>query len=794
MLGILFYSFLTTLFCMVLVLGFFAVYIMSTLPDLEELHRIRIQVPLRIYSADGSLIAEYGEKRKRKPLDIEEVPDLFIKAFIASEDDRFYAHPGVDWQGLARAVRLLVRDGKASQGGSTITMQLARDLFLSRERTYTRKLREIVLALQIESVLEKDQILELYMNKVLFGNRAYGIEAAAQIYYGRSVQELELAQIATLVGLVPRPSEYNPVRDPAAAKKKRNYVLRRMLEKNFITQAQHDFAKARPVTASLHGTASDVEAPYVAEMVRLELQRRFGDSIYSDGLVVKTTIRDKHQIAANSAVRATLLDYDRRHGYRGAEYHVPLADPLPDEQALARLLRDWRSVGGLIPALVTQVQDTSVQAFLVGIGPIDISWENLKWARRRISQNRLAPPPVRADQIVRPGDIIRVFENSDGDWQLSQVPDAQGALVSLDPQSGALLSLVGGFDFSHSSYNRATQAKRQPGSSFKPILYSAALEAGETAATLINDAPVVYANRQQPAWRPENYTGKSYGPTRLREALIHSRNLVSVRLLEKIGVPRLLEHAEKFGLDTERMPRGLSLSLGAAELTVWELTRAYSVFANGGHLIDPWFIESVHNQDGELLYEATPKQVCADCPVPADTEPGSFEAEAEAEAETEAGAEVPAYAPQVIDPRIAYIISSITQDVIQHGTGRKARILERNDIGGKTGTTNNQQDSWFSGYNQSLVAVCWVGFDQLKGLGRRETGSRIALPMWIDYMKVALEDIPETDMPRPEGIIDVRIDKERSLFETFRVEYAPQADTNTDPGGEDPALLPEQLF
>ncbi len=821
-----FFNFLLAL----LVLGILTVvtvswYVVPKLPNIETLKDVRMQVPLRVYSDDLSLIAEFGEKR-RTPIDIEEVNPVLIQAFLAAEDDRFYVHPGVDWQGILRAAYSLMKTGSKKQGGSTITMQVARNFFLSREKTYLRKLNEIFLALKIERELNKDSILELYLNKIYLGQRAYGVEAAAYVYYGTDINSLTLPQIAMIAGLPKAPSTTNPISNPERALIRRDYVLQRMLSLSYITQEEYERAAATPVMASLHAALIDVEAPYVAEMVRKDLVDKQGEEAYNRGLIVTTTIKDKNQNAANLALRKALLDYDKRHGYRGAEHHIEMDESI-SESEIVDLLESFPQLGNLYPALVTAVHEQSVSAYLTGIGEIEVGWSGLEWGRKYISENRRGGKPTTAAEILKAGDVIRLQETETGEWILTQIPEVEGALVSLSPEDGSLLALVGGFDFYRNKFNRATQARRQPGSGFKPFVYSAALAAGKTAATIINDAPIVFDDPGiEDEWRPENYSRKSYGPTRLREALIKSRNLVSIRLLHSIGVPFALEHIKKFGFETERLSGNLSLALGSAEITPWELARAYSVFANGGYLIDPYYIKEIKTYDDEIIDLATPRVVCPACidekavepdaaaagilpvtemTIAAESETVSntnIEAEEEQETETE-------YAPQTVDAQNIWIMNSITRDVIKLGTGRRALQLGRKDLSGKTGTTNDQHDAWFSGFNSDIVTICWVGFDKFTPLGSRETGARAALPMWIDYMRVALENSPEAIMERPTGLVNVKIDpatgqlanatNPQAIFEIFRVENAPQTIQETRQPDiflqdSESNSIPEQLF
>ncbi|NKB36488.1 MAG: PBP1A family penicillin-binding protein [Gammaproteobacteria bacterium] len=756
-------------------------YVIPDLPEIDTLRDVHLQVPLRIYSQDGSLISEYGEKR-RTPVSIDDVPVTLIQAFLAAEDDRFYEHPGVDWQGILRAVVNLVKTGEKSQGGSTITMQVARNFFLSREKSYLRKLNEIFLSFKIESELSKDEILELYLNKIYLGQRAYGVAAAAQVYYGSDINDLSLAQAALIAGLPKAPSTTNPVSAPDRAQNRRNYVLRRMLDQGYIDNSEFDQARAAPITASLHSPDIQVEAPYVAEMVRKFLTEEFGEEAYSNGYKVYTTIKDKNQTAANHGLRHALLGYDLRHGYKGAEYHHELSEEAKDEN-WKQLLSAYPAIGELYPGLVVEIYEQSISVFVSGIGIITIEWPGMSWARKHISENHRGKAPKIAADVVEIGDVIRIIEDDEGQWRLSQIPEVEGGLVSMDPNNGATLALVGGFDFQRSKFNRVTQAFRQPGSNFKPFIYSAALEKGFTAASTINDAPIVFDDPGiEDIWRPENYSGKAFGPTRLREALIRSRNLISIRLLNAINIPYALEHIAKFGFNTSELPGNLSLALGSGAISPWQLAGAYCILANGGFKVDPHFIDRIESYDGEIIFKAQASEVCRECTE--ETQLADAE-ESETRLATASTRDIPTrIAPQVISPRNIWIMQSIMRDVIQHGTGRKARSLKRKDLAGKTGTTNDQRDAWFSGFNSSIVAISWVGFDKFQPLGNAETGARAALPMWIKYMEVALEDVPEVSLDPPPGLLNIRINKKSGLpaksddldafFEIFRVEHAPK--------------------
>ena len=801
------------LFCLAAVL-IISLYILPKLPDIEALKDIKMQVPLRIYSADMSLIAEYGEKR-RTPIKIEELPDKLIKAFLASEDDRFYIHPGVDWQGLVRATYSLIKTGTKKQGGSTITMQVARNFFLSHEKTYLRKLNEIFLAFKIERELNKKEILELYVNKIYLGQRAYGVEAAAQVYYGTDVNSLNLAQIATIAGLPKAPSKSNPVTSPERSLIRRNYVLQRMLELSYISEQEFEKAKNSPISATLHAPVPEIEAHYLAEMVRNNLIQKYGEDAYTNGLIVTTTIRNKNQKAANKALRDALLAYDKRHGYRGPEQFVDDIESKSEEDIID-ILETFPILSNLYPGVIQNVNEKSVIAHVLNIGEIEIHWEGLKWARKYISENRRGPKLKRAAEILRPGDIVRLLKTENNEWMLSQIPDVEGGLISISPNDGSVLALVGGFNYFKNKFNHVTQAKRQAGSGFKPFIYSAALEDGKTSATIINDAPVVFEDPGiEDEWRPENYSKKSHGPTRLREALIHSRNLVSIRLLHSIGIPFALNHIEKFGFDIERLPKNLSLALGSAELSPWELVRGYSVFANGGFLVEPYFINETKTYEDQIIFRANPLVVCNQCIGIQKQKSLTEEIDTPDEKDESALSykndsflnEI--YSPRVVDARNIWIMNSITQDVIKHGTGRRALELQRNDLSGKTGTTNDQHDAWFSGFNSNIVTVSWVGFDKFKPLGIRETGGRAALPMWIDYMREALKEMPSSVMQRPKGLVTVRVDSKTgkitnadnpdAMFEVFRLENAPklpnkkkQSDLLLKDDGT--ISIPEQLF
>ena len=699
----------------------------ADLPDVKTLHNVQYQIPLSIYTKDNRLIAQFGEK-KRTPVNIEQVPQQLIYAFIAAEDDSFYEHSGVDFKGLLRAAIQLVLTGKKKQGGSTITMQVTRSFLLSSEKTYTRKLKEIMLALKIEHEYPKNKILELYLNQIFMGHRAYGIAAAAQVYYGKNLDELSLAEHAMIAGLPKAPSLYNPITNEARAIERRNYVLHRMLELNYITQQDYELASGQASSAKLQTIIPEISALYLAEMVRQKILELYGEQAYISGFKVYTTLDGTLQTTANQALVDTLHAYDERHGYRHCK----------NDTKRSGCQKDNKIIGDTFPATVMSVKNGVVTARLASFQApdasdllktnfqenisIELPWENIKWAGGSISS------------ILKIGETIRVRELANHRWALTQVPEAEGAFVSLNPKDGAILALTGGFDFFRNKYNRATQSKRQPGSGFKPIIYTTALEQGYTPASMINDAPIVIDNPgQENEWRPENYNKKFYGPTSIRSAITHSRNIISIRLLKEMGVEKAVETALRFGFTEEQIPKTLSLALGSGYATPLQMARVYATFANGGFLIKPYFIERIESNEGEVIYQAKPKLACPTC---------------NSEEVTNR-----VYAPRIISPQICFLMNSLLRDVVQNGTATGAKVLSRQDLAGKTGTTNEQRDAWFNGFTVSNVATAWIGFDDFSPLGNLETGGVAALPMWIDFMRVALKDIPETPLEMPEGIV-----------------------------------------
>lgn len=805
-------------------------YLSPKLPSVEKLKEIELQIPLRIHSQDLKVIAEFGEK-KRSPVTFEEIPKEMINAFLAAEDDRFFKHHGVDLGGLLRAAGELLTSGEIRSGGSTITMQVARNYFLSSKQEFTRKFNEILLALNIERELTKQDILSLYANKIYLGNRAYGVGAASQVYYGKSLQQLDLAEIAMIAGLPKAPSRYNPLVNRQRALQRRNWILGRMLTLGTITKNQFEVARAAPDTSAYHGSVSELDAAYAAEMLRQEVVNRFGLGAYERGYQAIATLDSRLQESAASAVRSGLEAYDKRHGYRGPE-QKSIA-----EQNWNEALRNTPVLGGLEPAIVTQVEDSRLQLLSQRGEPLVLAWEDgLQGLRRYKTVNAREAPIASAADIFGRGDLIRIKRLAGDKVQLAQIPKVQGALVALAPEDGAIRAIVGGFDYTQSRFNRVTQALRQPGSNFKPFIYATALRNGFTPATLINDAPVVFDDSKlEELWRPENDGGKFYGPTRLREALYRSRNLVSIRLLRRMGVDRTLSGIQDFGFDTSEMPIDLSLALGSYALTPLKIATGYASFANGGFRVSPYLLDKVIDRNGKVIYQAQPDTVCRTCEIQdGDGEEGSNSADsvqlletrmqelmqnlhAEKISEEERGSwqalqtalsqETTFHKPpaeRAIDEQTAFLMDSMLKDVIARGTGIKAKELKRSDIGGKTGTTNGPRDAWFSGYSPYIEATAWVGFDDNSILGRNEYGGSAALPIWIDFMRDALAGKPEKKFPLPDGIVMVKIDpnsgnrvnpNQPGIFEYFRSDQVPPPQSGRDrdgSSGDNP--LPDDLF
>ena len=736
---------ITTVVCgLALSLSGAFLYLSPNLPSVESLRSIELQIPLRVYSNDAKLIAEFGEMR-RSPILFNDIPKDFIHALLAAEDDNFANHYGVDPGSLVRAAAQILKTGRIQTGGSTITMQVAKNFFLSSERSFSRKANEILLALQIERELTKDEILELYVNKIYLGNRAYGIEAASQVYYGKSISDISLAELAMIAGLPKAPSRFNPIANPERSMERRNWILARMLKLGRISDEQYQEAVNEPLTASLHINMPDLNAPYIAEMVRAEMVGRFGGQAYTDGYSVTTTIPSNLQEHAQQAIRSGLIAYDRRHGYR-----KPKQTAIP-ESLWAQTLAKTRRISQFLPAIVTQVDSNAITVLLADGTLEQVAWKSMQWARPHINSRSMGPVPRKPADVVSVGDLIQVQRQTDKSLSFAQIPKAQAALVSLDPHSGAIRSLVGGLSFEQSNYNRAIQAKRQPGSSFKPFVYSAALDAGYTAATIVNDAPLeIFEAGMKEVWRPKNDNNSFLGPIRVREGLYRSRNLVSIRILQDIGMQYARDYISQFGFSLNDLPRNLSLALGTATLTPMEITTGWTVFANGGFKIEPYIIERIENRDGQTIFTANPART----PTALSLATGTSAAEIEKPLTEEA----PAVAKRIIDERTAYIMTSMLQDVIKRGTGRRALSLNRSDLAGKTGTTNESKDSWFAGYNSDVVTTVWAGFDQPESLGRNEYGGTVALPIWIDYMAYALKDKPLHTPQEPAGMMTLRID------------------------------------
>jgi len=731
---------LMSLFFLLLVAGsLIYLYLESQLPNVDSLKTVQLQVPLQIFSKEGLLIQEYGEK-KRIPVTYDEIPKTLVHALIATEDQRFFEHPGVDVMGLGRAAVRMLKTGTKSQGGSTITMQVARNFFLTRKKTFLRKFNEIMLAIKIDRELSKEKILELYLNRIYLGNRAYGIGAAAMVYFGKPLKELNLAELAMIAGLPQAPSTQNPIANPLAAKKRRDHVLERLLEEHYINEEQYQNAINQPITAKYHGTNIEVSAPYVAEMIRQSLYDNFGPDAYTKGYKVYTTIDGTLQNTANKVVEKNLIAYDHRHGYRG-----PVANIGEKDSKFLRIIQKnltkFPELNHLLPAVITEVQDKEATATLQSGQTFIIPWEGLSWARPALKKGWVGKAPSKALQIVAVGDVVYVHQKKNH-WELAQIPEAESAMIALNPQNGAIEVLVGGFDFQKSKFNRATQSTRQPGSSFKPFVYAAALNNGYSLATLINDAPIVVDDPSQPnLWRPHNVNLKFNGPTRLKQALVQSKNLVSIRILDDIGIDYTIDFLTRFGFSKKSLPKGLSLALGSLSISPMDLTAAYAVFANGGYKIEPYLIDHITDADGKILLQAKPTIVCNNCNNNVDHS---------------------TLAPRVIPEDVAYLMNTALKDVIQHGTARSARVLNRQDIAGKTGTTNDQVDAWFAGFNSDLVVTTWIGFDNPKSL--HEYAANLALPLWIDFMKVALKGKPESEIKQPDNVVAVRIDPVSGLL------------------------------
>ncbi|CAH8224651.1 penicillin-binding protein 1A [Vibrio aestuarianus] len=791
--------FILSLICIILgvttIFGFYF-YVKPDLPDVATLRDVQLQTPMQVYSQDGKLISQFGEKR-RIPLRLEDMPPELIEAIIATEDSRFYEHYGFDPIGITRAAIAVVASGSAKQGASTITQQLARNFYLSNEKKIMRKIKEIFIAIHIEQLLSKQEILELYLNKIYLGYRSYGIGAAAQVYFGKEVKDLTLSEIALIAGLPKAPSTMNPIYSVERATNRRNVVLQRMLDERYITQTQYEQARNEPLMSKYHGAEIELNAPYVAEIARAWMVERYGEEAYTSGMIVTTTVDSKQQQAANNAAINNLLAYDERHGYRGAEKIVwKEGQAALSQQQMDDHLKNEPTYGDLSPAIVTAVSNKSANVWVKGQGQQDIQWDGMNWARRFLTDERQGPVPNKASDILAVGEQIWVrnvaktnsdantnteneMQNLEPQWHLSQVPNANTAFVAMDPENGAVLALVGGFNFVHNKFNRATQSVRQVGSSIKPFIYSAAIDKGMTLATLINDAPINQWDKSQgTAWRPKNSPPTYIGPTRLRIGLAQSKNVMAVRVLRAVGLDETREYLTRFGFDINQVPRSETIALGAGSLTPVKMAQGYSVFANGGYYVEPYYISKVEGPFGDLEYQATPKVVChQQCTTMVENE---F---AEQDVETN-------YAPQVISEQNAFLVREMMYSNIWgggnwregtgwNGTGWRAQQLKRRDIGGKTGTTNDSKDAWYNGYAPGVVAIAWVGFDDHnRNLGRTtensnvdddgvsgaEAGAKTAQPAWIEFMRQSLVDVPAQNKLVPANIVRVRIDRETGLL------------------------------
>ena len=704
-------------------IGLVIVLAWPNLPSLEVLTDYQPKIPLRIYTAEGVLIGEFGEER-RAVVKISEIPEVLKRSILAAEDERFYQHAGIDYQGVMRAAISNLTSGGRRQGASTITMQVARNFFLSSEKTLTRKLYEALLAFKIEHSLEKDQILELYVNQIYLGQRAYGFSAASQIYFGKPLDKLTLAEAAMLAGLPKAPSTFNPVVNPQRAKQRQLYVLRRMKELGHVNDQQLDEAAKAPMTVKRDTNEFAVHAEYVAEMVRQAIAEQYPDDVYTRGFRVYTTIKRADQEAAYVSLRRGVLEYDRRHGYRGPEAFAELAHNAVEDD-YDEALSESNDNGDMLAAIVINASTKEVSAVTKAGEPVSIAGDGLKFVARSLDEK--AQPQKR----VRRGSIIRVQRDDKKVWQIVQLPEVESAFVAVDPNNGAVHALVGGFDFNRNKFNHVTQAWRQPGSSFKPFIYSASLEKGFTPATVIPDDPIVIEAdvTGSQRWEPKNYDGKFEGPMRMRTALAKSKNMVSIRLLKAIGTKYAQDYVTRFGFEAEKHPPYLTMALGAGSVTLWQMARAYSVFANNGYLVQPYYIQRIVDDRGNSLGNANPQH---------------------------AGDE----SLRVVDSRNAFIMDSMLQDVTRVGTAARAAKLGRKDLAGKTGTTNDFLDAWFCGYSPALVGVAWMGFDQPRSLGRNETGGAVALPIWMGYMEKALKGVPEVARTPPEGIVTLKVDAE----------------------------------
>lgn len=775
----------------VMVLSASYLYLVPGLPSAEKLKTVSFQTPLRIYANDGStLIGEFGEQH-RTPIDYEDIPALYIQALTAAEDDRFYEHNGVEIKSLTRAVYELAKYRRIRSGGSTLTMQVARNFFLSRDQTFLRKFNEIILSLQIENLLTKEEILTLYVNKIYLGQRAYGIAAAAQVYYGKALNELTLDEAAMIAGLPKAPSTYNPISNPERAIERRNWVLSRMHKLGHINTEEYEDAVNTKDHARYHHSFIASDGGYMAEMARRFAVNEFGADAYTNGLRIITTLDRNLQRSAVTNLRDQLHNYDERHGWRGSKESIDIsslpeqallpsyndvlsgaaAKQLDNEEETAQARSDWRkalsslkTVGNLEPVVVTSVNGQNATIVFSHGTRTTLSWNNMSWARPYIGVNQRGAAPQQASDILSVNDVVYVRpilqDDAPIEWRLAQVPDVEGAIVATDPSTGAIRAIQGGYSFNHSKYNRAVQAKRQTGSAFKPFIYSIAMLGSVTPGTVINDAPIVLQEGGSPsAWRPMGASRQFYGPTPVREALYRSLNLVSVRLLLRAGIDNTLQKLSIFGFQPNSYPRELAISLGSGSNTPLEMASAYGVFANGGFYIAPWYIDRVESADGTVLWVSPTPLLCEeneDC----ERAKAEFNANtALSGSSSKANTPKPLTVKRSLEARNAWLMDSMLKDVITKGTGSKAATVNRKDIAGKTGTTNNFVDAWFVGYAPALSTAVWVGFDQPKTLGAREYGGEVALPIWANFMRQALQGVPETELPMPDNITSARINR-----------------------------------
>nr|WP_240457451.1 PBP1A family penicillin-binding protein [Vibrio neptunius] len=774
------------------IFGFY-LYVKPELPDVATLKDVKLQTPMQIFSQDGKLISQFGEKR-RIPVNYDEIPQHLIEALIATEDSRFYDHPGIDPIGITRAAVVVALSGSAKQGASTITQQLARNFFLSNEKKIMRKIKEIFIAIHIEQLLSKEEIMALYVNKIFLGYRSYGFGAAAQTYFGKDLKDLTLSEIATLAGMPKAPSTMNPIYSIDRATHRRNVVLKRMLDENYITQDEYDQARTEEILSRYHGAEIELSAPYVAELARAWMVSRYGEEAYTSGMNIYTTVDSKLQAAANEAAINNLLSYDERHGYRGAEKVLwQSGQPAFDEQKIDDTLDNVPTYGALIPAVVTKVTALEATVWVKNQGVKTLEWDGIKWARKFLTDDRQGPAPKAATDVLEEGEQIWVRQIEtpleDGEtqttWHLSQVPNANTAFVAMDPENGAVLSLVGGFNFVHNKFNRATQSVRQVGSSIKPFIYSAAIDKGLTLATLVNDAPINQWDKSQgTAWRPKNSPPTYIGPTRLRIGLAQSKNVMAVRVLREVGLDQTRQYLTRFGFDIDQVPRSETIALGAGSLTPMKMAQGYSVFANGGYYVEPYYINKVEGPFGNIEFKATPKTICRQDCEPTQTVANEFQ-EQDVDPQQQ-----PKYAPQVLSEQTAFLVREMMYSNIWgggnwregtgwNGTGWRAQALKRRDVGGKTGTTNDSKDAWYNGYGPGMVAVAWVGFDDhTRKLGRTkpnsnlgkkqisgaEAGAKTAQPAWVDFMHTALTGVPAKEKEIPSNIVRVRIDRNSGLL------------------------------